>query len=127
MKKFKIIVLAMLLVITVVFAAGCGKEEKAAKDFDKTVFKTGTWDGDGVKYIFYEDGANGYNFGTEDGLGIGFAYEINEDGSSMFHMGGAEDNTPATVKFTDENHATVTWEDGSQLNLKFINDKTTTD
>ena len=127
MKSFKIALLAALMVAALVITAGCagetGKEEPTttttAAEVKATTFKAGNWDNDGNIYTFEADGKSG-SVEYADGMGgVPFEYEINADGSAVFHMGSVDDNTPATVKFTDENNATITWEDGKAVELTF--------
>ena len=88
---------------------------------DVTGFKAGKWESDnGDIYEFYADDTTTGNITYSDGMGIAFAYELAEDGTCVFHMGGVEDITNATVAFTDADNAVITWESGSTANLKFV-------
>ena len=89
MKKIKLLPVALLLAVAVVFAAGCQKTDKESKSgasvtSEKTAnvgFKSGTWAGDdGVKYVFYADGKSGRNVSVSDGMGISFEYEFDVKG-----------------------------------------------
>ena len=51
-------------------------------------------------WVFDSDGKNGHSLNRDKIMGIGFAYE--QDGSDfVFHMGAADDNTPAVFEFRD--------------------------
>lgn len=132
MKKMNFIMTAVLLAAVALCLAGCAQaadpevssatpvSSVASEPAAVTAFQSGTWVGDGVKYIFGEDGKSGRTVDAADGTGIGFEYELAADGSCVFHMGSVDDITKATVRFTDGgNTASITWEDGSGIVLKF--------
>lgn len=127
MKKHLAVVITLVMVLCCFAACGGNNETNttentstASETYKATTFKAGTWTGDAVEYTFYEDGKGGESVSTEDGMGIAFEYELNEDGSCVFHMGSVDDNTRATVEFADENTATITWENGSSVVLNFL-------
>ena len=135
MKRIVLIAMVLLLTAALVLVTGCQQAAETtvtdtgsvsvSQTSAPTRFKTGTWAcWEGVNYVFYGDGISGKNFSVADKMGIGFAYELNPDGSCVFHMGSSDDNTKATVEFMDggDNTATITWEDGSRIVLMFISD-----
>lgn len=143
MKKTKIAVLAMLLVAVIALAAGCGKPEETPKEdttapvvsdtvvsdsvVTKVSFKTGTWaTPEGTNYVFYEDGKGGRTINVADGMGVGFEYELTDDGACVFHMGSADDETKASVEFIEgsDETAAITWADGSRIVLYFVSEDT---
>ena len=148
MKKSVFVIIAVLLLSAVLFSAGCTKNEGpentsapqetqeqnvpesvSAEKSAPASFKPGTWASDaGVNYVFYEDGKSGKNINLADSMGIGFTYELNSDGSCIFHMGSVEDNTKATVKFSDGGDtATIAFADGDVIVLKFAGANITED
>lgn len=116
MKLIRSAMLAVLLAAVIALAAGCGKSEPV------TDFKTGAWISDDgkVSYVFAADGESGTVISNEDGTKTGFTYEFGENNSCVFHMGGVEDTTRASVVFGDADHATITWEYGSSVALRFV-------
>lgn len=143
MKKIRSALTALLMIAAIVFASGCAKQPEKSENPDAPPakhevetevkgdtetanavhFKTGTWTSSfGVNYVFYEDGKSGRNVTVADGMGIGFTYELDEDGNCVFHMGSADDVTPASVEFFDggDDTAAITWEDGSRMVLMFV-------
>lgn len=90
-----------------------------------TVFQAGTWlgtaeDGTQQYYFFADDGASGQTASLESGMGLGFAYEY-ADGKAVFHMGGADDQSPCTVEVVnDSEHLTLQWEGRGAENLEYI-------
>ena len=132
-----------------VLAAGCGKTSETvgepvssavteketvsqnAEESDTSVaeqtglhFKTGTWaTSDGTNYVFYENGRDGQSVDVAEGIALGFEYELNADGSGVFHMGSVDDVTEVTVEFTDgENTAVINRKDGYRSVLKFVSE-----
>ena len=138
MKMMKFVMTAVLLAAVALCLAGCAQaadpevssavpvssvvsvSSAASEPAAVTGFKSGTWVGDGVKYIFGEDGKSGRTMDAADGTGVGFEYELATDGSCVFHMGSIDDITKATVAFSDGgNTAKITWEDGTGIILEF--------
>ena len=93
-------------------------------------FKTGTWEtSSGTNYVFYEDGKGGKTVNVDRGIGLGFEYELDADGSGVFHMGSVDDMTKVTVEFIDggDDAAAINWEDGSRTVLMFVSEDTSDD
>lgn len=104
---------------TIILESGSSIVLKYVGEAPVTTFKAGNWDNDGNIYTFEADGKSG-SIEYADGMGgVPFEYEINADGSAVFHMGSVDDETKATVKFADENNATITWADGNAVELTF--------
>ena len=134
MKKIAIAAMAVLMIAAMALTAGCGNttaaDDAGSNVSDTTVvsqqaaavtgFKPGVWKNDTVMYVFDADGKGGRNETLADGMGVGFEYELAEDGTCVFHMGSADDNTKATVAFADEDNATITWESGDAIELQFV-------
>ncbi len=78
----------------------------------------GSWsDGDDLKYVFNVDGSGSLTQVKAD-LSVSFQYELDaENGKIVFHMGSAEDNTPASYSMTDGTHMTLTYDDGRIVDL----------
>ena len=121
MKKLSIALIALLLVAAVALMAGCSNEVKedptvtTAAEVKITNFKAGVWESDGKAYMIFED--DGKSGEVVDATG--FEYELDEDGSAVFHMGYLEDNTYATVKFSDEENATISWDGGITVSMTY--------
>lgn len=89
-------------------------------------FKAGTWDGN-CRYFFYEETQGRHSGATRDftmGIGVAFEYEHTGGSEYVFHMGAAEDNTAASVVFSDgANEAVITWEDGTAETLTYVSEE----
>lgn len=87
-------------------------------------FKTGLWEvieGEDITgwYYFSEDGTK-CSYHDEDGMGgVSMDYEM-QDGTYVFHIGSADDNTHATVTFDGEEDAVIHWENGNSDKIRFV-------
>ena len=97
-------------------------ETAPSQDFSAVSFKTGTWYGDSI-YHFKGD-SSGATLDFELGIGVAFEYEQAGDGEYVFHMGAADDNTPASVVFSDDGtEAVITWGDGTSETLTYVSEE----
>ncbi|NLT09900.1 MAG: hypothetical protein GXY08_10390 [Ruminococcus sp.] len=84
-------------------------------------FRHGIWwanDGKGDSYYYFGDNSSGYVQTQENGLGLGFSYELYGN-NIVFHMDGAESSLQAMVEWTDSNSAVLNWTDGRAESLSF--------
>lgn len=86
---------------------------------DAPVFKSGAWRGNSEYFLFYADGTGGSTSDFEYGMGVPFEYEYG-DGDITFHMGSSDNNTTAVPSDISEESVTLTWEDGTAENFKFV-------
>ncbi len=83
-------------------------------------FRLGAWRGDGMYYFFDADG--GSTVSMENGTGVAFTYEI--DGETVtFHMGSADDSTPATILRSGDAEIELKWADGRTETLSYVSDE----
>ena len=154
MKKAFYILLALVSVSVIALATGCSKapesidepgtsantetgsvsetgEETGTPITDPTElhFKTGTWaTSEGTNFVFYENGKDGKTVSVTEQIALVFEYELNADGSGIFHIGSTDDTTKATVAFTDgDRNAVINWEDGTRTELTFVSEDTSDD
>lgn len=82
-------------------------------------FRPGTWQGEGLYYFFHEDGSAGSTASMENGTGVAFTYEL--DGETVtFHMGSADDSTPATLVQAGDAEIELNWADGRTETLSYV-------
>ena len=86
---------------------------------DSVAFQTGVWRGNSAYFLFYADGTGGATRDFENGIGVPFEYEYG-DGNIVFHMGSADDNTTAALTDVTEERVTLTWEDGTEEDFRFV-------
>lgn len=86
-------------------------------------FRTGKWkcENDGsVKYYYFDgDGKSGRFLDPETNMGLGFEYELDGE-NAVFHMGAADDVSPAVIKQIDDNCVEINWENGETELLTYI-------
>lgn len=80
-------------------------------------FRPGVWQGEGMYYFF--DAYSGSTVSMENGTGVAFTYEMNGE-TVTFHMGSADDSTPATVLQSGDAVIELKWEDGRTETLHFV-------
>lgn len=90
--------------------------------------KPGTWsaytDGLHTSYYFFYDGEQGgSNLYVDMGMGLGFMYDLNGN-DAVFHMGGPDDNSPASLEQPDANTLIINWSDGRQETLRYLSSAT---
>ncbi|MBQ6181966.1 MAG: hypothetical protein IJK31_09830 [Ruminococcus sp.] len=84
-------------------------------------FRHGIWwanDGKGDSYYYFADNSSGCVQTQENGLGLGFSYELYGN-NVVFHMDGAESSLQAMVEWTDSSSAVLHWTDGSAESLVY--------
>lgn len=69
-------------------------------------------------YYFF-DAYSGSTVSMENGTGVAFTYEMNGE-TVTFHMGSADDSTPATVLQSGDAVIELKWEDGRTETLHFV-------
>lgn len=79
--------------------------------------RAGVWKSAENTYTFYNE-ISGNVINNETETGLAFSFEPSENGL-MFHLGSAEDNSPAIVSIIDENTVELTWPDGSYETLTY--------
>ncbi|GEM_PF-2311554 len=86
-------------------------------------FEPGIWwasSSEGDRYFCFNAGSSSGSFrDQENGLGMAFNYEEENEESLVFHIGDADSETRASVAFADQNTAVLTWENGSTETLKY--------
>ena len=86
--------------------------------FGNAIWVGRTEDGE-ERYFFFYDEHNGNYLEQETGMGMGFTFDLAED-SAVFHIGAVDDNTKATISWTDDKHAYLVWETGVGESLTWL-------
>lgn len=85
-------------------------------------FRYGIWwanDGAGDSYYFFApDNRTGSIFTQENGMELGFSYEIYGN-TAVFHMDGAEGSLQAMVEWLDSSSLILHWTDGHSESLSY--------
>lgn len=90
--------------------------------------QAGTWFVSGkdtaAYYFFDADGTSGRTASLENGMGVGFTYSV-QDNEVTFRMGAEDVVVKGKLTKTDDTHASIVWEDGSDNDetMRFISDK----
>lgn len=126
MKKFvTVFIVAVVLVSGVIIGLRAVNSSPKEQSTLEPSFKMGTWmsydEEKGQYYFFEKDGKTGTTASLENGMGLGFTYEKNED-KTVFHMGSDDMISSATVKVIDEDNIKFEWEDGTTESLSFVSD-----
>lgn len=89
----------------------------------ESVFKAGTWmatNGESGQFYFFDnDRSSGRTANYENGIGLGFTYEKQDD-KFIFHMGDSTSSLPCQVVVTDDTHITLEWEAQYSETLTFL-------
>ena len=97
-------------------------ETTPTQDCSVVSFKTGTWYG--YRIYHFKSNTSGATLDFDLGIGVAFEYEQTGDGEYVFHMAAADDNTPASVVFSDDGtEAVITWDDGRVETLKYVSEE----
>lgn len=93
--------------------------EEAVQKFEPGIWWSSNSDGD--RYFCFYDGSNSGSFrDQENGVGLSFDYEAEENSDKIvFHIGDVSDNTSVRVNFQDSNTAVLKWENGDTETLKY--------
>lgn len=101
---------------------GNTESEDSQGAFTAKSFRTGTWYGDRL-YHFTSD-SSGATLDYEYGTGVAFEYEQTGEDEYVFHMAAADNNTPASVQFFENDlQAVITWEDGTAESLAYASEE----
>lgn len=119
MKSKTIKIVAFILAITIIFSFSACSSDKNEDNNQIEKFKDGVWaitiDDELVGYYtFSENSTICDRFDVSGQMGIPFEYEIGES-DYIFHLGSVDDETHAIVDFTDEDTATIVWEDDGKI------------
>lgn len=120
-----------------VLVAGCSRPmpapstEPPLKPPEQTTvpaIQAGTWFVSGkdtaAYYFFDADGTSGRTASLENGTGVGFTYSV-QDNEVTFRMGAEDVVVKGKLTKTDDTHASIVWEDGSdnEETMHFISGK----
>ena len=87
-------------------------------------FEAGIWEAsssDEHRYFCFDADTDSGSFrDQENGLGMAFNYEVEDENTIIFHIGETSDNTRATVTFSGTEQATLTWENGSVEKISYL-------
>lgn len=87
--------------------------------------KRGTWfsynESESSYYFFEDDGASGSKVSVKTGISMPFRYEKTEgEDQYIFHLNYSDNNTKASVQFTDNDHAVISMENALPDHLSYI-------
>lgn len=126
----------MVFSIMILFA-GCSRPmpapsteppQKPPEQTAAPAIQAGTWFVSGkdtaAYYFFDADGTSGRTASLENGTGVGFTYSV-QDNEVTFRMGAEDVVVKGKLTKTDDTHASIVWENGSdnEETMRFISDK----
>ena len=90
-----------------------------------TSIKPGTWRGTDSYFFFYEDGKGGSTLDFEYGMGLGFEYDLTQDGHLIFHMGSVDSDLSTsyvldgdTLRSSPISRSIITWRTTTAMFLR---------
>ena len=89
-------------------------------------FRSAVWlakdiSSDTERYFLFYDDHNGKVVDQQTGMGVGFTCELT-DTEGVFHFGGPDDQSKASIYWTDANELAVKWADGKSELFTFLRD-----
>ena len=87
-----------------------------------TSIKPGTWRGTDSYFFFYEDGKGGSTLDFDYGMGLGFEYDLTEDGHLIFHMGSADSDLSTSYVLDGDTLYLTKDDDGSTDTLVYVSE-----
>ena len=87
-------------------------------------FEAGIWEAsssDGQRYFCFDGDADSGSFrDQENGIGMAFTYEVEDENTILFHIGESSDKTRVTVNFSGTEQATLTWANGNTEKISYL-------
>lgn len=87
-----------------------------------TSIKPGTWRGTDSYFFFYEDGKGGSTLDFEYGMGLGFEYDLTQDGHLIFHMGSVDSDLSTSYVLDGDTLYLTKDDDGSTDTLVYVSE-----
>lgn len=87
-----------------------------------TSIKPGTWRGTDSYFFFYEDGKGGSTLDFDYGMGLGFEYDLTQDGHLIFHMGSADSDLSTSYVLDGDTLYLTKDDDGSTDTLVYVSE-----